>query len=78
MNYKIVMTTEEILKTLDRQELLRRLGLKSSSSVSNAINDGIMPPEWYLTVKTMCDEKGLDCPEALFRWRDFSGQEKAS
>lgn len=48
-----------------------RLGVKVTA-ISNAVVVEKMPAKWFLVVREMCDEHGLDCPESLFSFSDVS------
>lgn len=66
----IMQTVSELYETLGRANLGKAIGVKQSV-LSRAKVDGIMPTHWYFPVKRMCDERGIKCPEKLFRTQKF-------
>lgn len=54
-----------ICDALGRKNIAVRLG-RTVAAVSNAATDGVFPSSWYLIIKQMCEEEGVDCPDAAF------------
>jgi hypothetical protein len=58
------------------------LGRKSMSdavgvgltAISNAVIRGWFPSSWFLAVKELADQKGVECPPDLFRMRTGTPQ----
>lgn len=65
-------TVPQIVDRLGRQEIIDRLGVRTSS-VTDAISDGVFPARWYGELKEMADEQGIELPLELFNWRKASG-----
>lgn len=57
----------QICETLGRRAIAERLG-RSRSAVTEGIRGGLFPSTWYLTIKAMCAEAGIECPDRLFRF----------
>jgi len=58
-------STLEIGAALGRKEMALELGV-GFSAVSNAVVAGVFPAKWYLVITSMCEAKGVDCPDSLF------------
>lgn len=54
-----------ICDALGRREIAARLG-RTPAAVGNAASVGIFPAGWYLVVREMCRDVGIECPESLF------------
>ncbi len=63
-----MMTVSDICDAIGRKELMIRLDV-SKSAVSNSVADGVFPSSWYGVIKTMCADRGLECPQSLFNFR---------
>ena len=63
-----MITTSEILETLGQKRVGRALGVVPPS-ISNAKRVNRFPACWFLVLREMCGEAGLDCPEALFHFK---------
>jgi len=63
------MTPKELISKIGRKQVLKRLDLRSNSAISNQIRDGRFPASWFVALRDMAREKGLDVPLDLFRWR---------
>lgn len=59
------ITVASICATLGRQVVADafQVGL---TAVSNACVENRFPAKWYLTMRALCDEHGLACPNSLF------------
>lgn len=63
-----MMTVSDICEAIGRKELMSRLDV-TKSAVSNSVSDGVFPSSWYGVIENMCAERGLDCPQSLFKFR---------
>lgn len=61
------VTASHICDKLGRREMADRLN-RTVAAISNAASDGAFPAGWYLVISEMCAEKGVDCPQGLFRF----------
>ena len=59
------MTTDQIIRTLTAKRIAARVGVKENAVYNRK---STFPAAWYTGVREMCDEAGIDCPEALFNW----------
>lgn len=59
------ITTHEIADAIGRKEMAEALGI-GLTAVSNRVVEGKFPPSWFVIVKSLCDEKDIECPESLF------------
>lgn len=59
------ITVAQICDALGRRAIAERLG-RSRSAVTEGIRGGLFPSSWYLKIKAMCSEAGLECPDRLF------------
>lgn len=57
-----------ICQTIGRDLLARSLGV-GRQAVSNAVADEMFPASWYAVIKHECDQRGLECPISLFRFK---------
>lgn len=62
------MDIRTLTLTLTDNEIATRVGV-TPSNVRASRRRGKMPACWYLIVKSMCDERGIDCPSNLFAFR---------
>ena len=60
--------SQTICDNLGRKNIAERLGV-GPTSVSNASVAGVFPASWYLVVKEMCDEVGIECPVESFSFK---------
>ena len=60
----------DLCDLLGRREIARRVA-RGVTAVGNAVADGKFPASWYLAIKLMCDERGVECPLQLFRFIDL-------
>lgn len=44
-----------------------RVGVKTQV-ITRAIAENTMPTAWFIRVRTLCDEGGIETPEHLFKW----------
>lgn len=54
-----------IFSAIGRECLSRRLGVGLTAISNAAVRDSI-PASWFIVVRNMCAEGGIDCPEHLF------------
>ena len=59
-------TPKAIANRVGRQKIQAAVGAKSPTAVTNAIRRGTFPPGWYLVVKELCENEGIDCPYSAF------------
>lgn len=57
----------QLCDRLGRRDIALRIG-RTVAAVSNATSGGAFPAGWYLVIRQMCDERGLECPDSLFRF----------
>lgn len=60
-------TLRKLIDGIGRTRICERLHV-SSSAVSNHLADQSFPAGWYLGMKNLADEAGLDCPLEFFKW----------
>lgn len=64
---------QSLIDALGRSEVRKRLGLKSNSAISNHFReDDRLPAAWWLVLRELGDETGVQVPERLFRWKAAS------
>ena len=63
-----MVTTHEVADALGRKEMAARIGV-GLTAISAAVCDGKFRPAWYMTIRQMAAEKGVDVPDDLFRWK---------
>lgn len=54
-----------LFASIGRECLARRVGV-GLTAISNASVRDSIPASWFIVVKNMCGECGIDCPEGLF------------
>lgn len=62
-----MITASEICDRIGRKKLAERLGV-GRTAISNAAVDGRFPAKWFMVIKTLCDEEGVECPLLLFNF----------
>lgn len=70
-----MMTVSEFMKAIGRNNVAA-LGI-SQQAISRAITEDVMPSGWYLAVRALCEEAGVEVPEHLFRWFDRRAASRA-
>lgn len=65
-------TTAEVCVLLGRAEIAARVG-RGVTAVSNHAVEGTFPAAWFLIMREMCAEKGVECPTHLFRFAQPRG-----
>lgn len=60
-----IMKIESIIERLGREQIARRVGV-TSSAVVMARARGQFPASWFVIIRGMAAELGIDCPAALF------------
>lgn len=63
-----MQTTGEVADTLGRAVIAQRVGV-GLTTVSAAVTEGVFPASWYLEMKALGAEKGIDIPDTLFRFK---------
>lgn len=63
-----MQTVTELFAAIGRERIRKEAGY-GQQVLSRAVTDNLMPAHWYFDIKRLCDEKGVECPEHLFRWR---------
>ena len=43
------------------------------AAISKEVRSGQFPPGWYFVVRDLCDDVGIECPRALFKFKVPSG-----
>lgn len=62
-------TVAAITSEIGRRALAERMGL-SVHAVNMAAYKGKFPASWFRVMRDVCAEKGIDCPEDLFAFRE--------
>lgn len=62
-------TVKIICDRIGRRPMAQALGVRPTA-ISNAVSEGMFPARWFVVVRRMCGERGIDCPEALFNFQD--------
>lgn len=62
-----IITAETICDALGRRAIADAMGV-TPAAVSNYSASGIFPAKWYIALRSMCDERGIQCPDALFNF----------
>ena len=71
------LTVASICDAIGRKALAERVGV-GMTTISNAVVDGRFPAKWFLAVRDMCLEKGIESPEALFTFANAPAAARAS
>lgn len=61
-------TTVDVANALGRAAIAQRVGV-GLTTVSAAVTEGLFPASWYLEMKSLGAEKGVDIPDTLFRFK---------
>lgn len=67
-NANVPATTPSVVLICDqlgRKAMSHALGVRPSA-ISNAVAENCFPSKWYLVVKGLCEQRGLECPDDLF------------
>ncbi|MCB1351583.1 MAG: hypothetical protein KDK03_02470 [Rhodobacteraceae bacterium] len=67
------ITAADICDAVGRQKIAERIQ-RGRSAVSNAAVVGRFPASWYLEVKALCDEVGVECPLSAFGFLEVSNE----
>ena len=65
-------TVADLFTALGRDRIRKEAG-HGHQVLTRALADNVMPAHWYFDIKRLCDERGLECPEHLFRRRTSRG-----
>lgn len=57
----------DFIYLIGRSEFEQFVGI-SPQVVSRALKENAMPCHWYMRVKALCAEIGIECPDHLFKW----------
>lgn len=60
-------TVSDMIDTIGRGTFADRTG-HGQQVISRAIRENVMPAAWYVDVRDLCAEMGVEVPEHLFRW----------
>ena len=76
-NTKPEITVASICAAIGRQAVADafKVGL---TAVSNACVDNRFPAKWYLAMRALCEEHGLECPHSLFTFVAVTQQERGA
>lgn len=62
-------TAQDIASELTQVQIARALGV-GVTAVNNALQrGGLFPAGWYPVVRSLCEERGLECPEGAFNFK---------
>ena len=61
-------TARDIINEIGADAICERLGV-TSYSVRAAKTAGTFPARWFLGVRALCDERGVECSMSAFNWR---------
>ena len=62
------MSVLEISNQLGRGNIASRIGV-TGGAVTEAIRNGAFPSSWFIAMRELGDERGVEVPEDLFRWK---------
>jgi len=65
MDTKNPLTASDVCDALGRKAMAENLGV-GVTAISNASVQGMFSARWYVVIKRMCDEAGVECPSGLF------------
>lgn len=60
-------TLRKLIDGIGRAELCKLVGV-TSQTISNHLRSGRLPGEYYLAMRNLADDAGLDCPWRFFKW----------
>lgn len=60
---------KELSNALGQRAISERLPKVGQTAVSNAVVRGAFPSSWYLAVRALCDERGIECPDGAFNFK---------
>lgn len=63
-------TPSEIADAIGRKKLAEALEV-GRTAIGNAVDRGTFPSSWYLVVKALADEVGVECPASAFAMREY-------
>lgn len=73
--YHMMTEAQKLSRLLGRSAIAAALGVVPSS-VSNASKKGVFPAAWYLVVRSLAHEQGLDCPVEAFAFAERVEEEQ--
>ena len=62
------MSVLDISNKLGRGVIAKRVGV-SAGAVTEAIRNGAFPSSWFVALRALGEEKGVEVGEGLFRWK---------
>ncbi|PVZ45158.1 hypothetical protein DD556_17935 [Phaeobacter sp. JL2872] len=65
MDIASMMNVTQIADAIGRKEIADTVSVRPTA-VSNAIARGAFPASWYLSIKVLCEARGLKCETAWF------------
>ena len=65
MKHDTQTTASDICDALGRKIIAQKLGV-GITAVSNASVQGRFSARWYVAIKSLCADAGIDCPDELF------------
>lgn len=65
------VTVHSITDAIPADAICKRFGVKPRT-IRLARENGTFAASWYLGMKALCKEHGLDCPDSLFNFRSPS------
>lgn len=63
-----MQTASDVADILGRKEIAQRVGV-GLTAVSAAVSEGKFRASWYLEIKALGEEKGVEIPDALFTFK---------
>lgn len=70
-------TAQDIASELTQAQIARALGV-GVTAVNNALQrGGKFPSGWFTVVRSLCEERGLECPEGAFNFKAPPSSRKA-
>lgn len=66
------MDTQQVINAIGRKRLESALGV-TKGAVANVIARGKFPARWYVAVRDLSADVGIDCPLCLFNFAPSDG-----
>ena len=73
----LMMNVSQIADVIGRKEIADTVSV-GPTAVSNAIARGAFPASWYLSIKVLCEARGVNCETAWFAMVRPSSQKDAA
>lgn len=61
-------TVKEIVSHFKQARIAQAVGVKQPT-VSQAVKFGLFPAAWYLAIKNLCAEEGVEISDSVFRMK---------